>query len=167
MIITRESWAAGSTAVHAPTDGVCGEPAAIGPVDLTFAVGDNKTIIAHLTAAGVPAASVFNNDFSPAGRGNARLIAHHTAAAPMVDVVIARNYDDDGPRIDVPDFANGDQIAAEVRPGYWQVALRIEGTTVYGPTTLTLKPFTAYTAYAVGVFSDSFQYLVYANSGLR
>ena len=154
-------------AVHAPADGNCGGSAAIGPVDLTFADGDNKTIIAHLTEAGVPTASVFDNDFSPTGRGSARIIAHHTAAAPSVDVVVARNYFGGGPRIAVPDFTNGDQIAAEVRPGDWQVTLELGGTPVYGPTPLTLNPFTAYSVYAVGVFPDSFQYLVYANSGLK
>jgi hypothetical protein len=154
-------------AVHAPADGNCGNPAAIGPVDLTFADGDNKTIIAHLSEAGAPTASVFNNDFSPTGRGNARLLAHHTAAAPAVDVVVARDYFGGGPRISVPGFANGDQINTEIRPGDWQVTLELGGTPVYGPTMLTLKPFTAYSVYAVGVFPDSFQYLVYADGGLK
>jgi hypothetical protein len=154
-------------AVHAPSDGFCGGAAAIGPVDLAFADGDNKTIIAHLTEAGDPTASVFDNDFSPTGRGSARIIGHHTAAAPMVDVVVARNYFGGGPRIEVPGFANGDQIATEVRPGDWQVTLELGGTPVYGPTSLTLNPFTAYSVYAVGVFPGSFQYLVYANSGLK
>ena len=154
-------------AVHAPSDGACGGPAAIGPVDLTFAGGDNKTIIAHLTDGGAPTASVFDNDFSRTGRGNARLIAHHTAAAPAVDVVVARNYFSGGPRITVPGFANGNQIITEVRPGDWQLTLELGGVAVYGPTSLTLNPFTAYSIYAVGVFPDSFQYLVYANSGLK
>jgi len=154
-------------AVHAPADGMCGGAAAIGPVDLTFADGDNKTIIAHLTATGAPTANVFDNDFSPTGRGQARLIAHHTAAAPAVDVVVARDYFGGGPRISEPGSANGDQFATELRPGDWQVTLELGGAPVYGPTMLTLKPFTAYSVYAVGVFPNSFQYLVYANSGLR
>lgn len=154
-------------AVHAPSDGSCGEPAAIGPVALTFADGDNKTIIAHLTEAGAPTASVFTNDYSATGRGKARIIAHHTAAAPAVDVVIARNYNGGGPRITVPDFANGDQIKAEVRPGNTDVTLELGGTPVYGPTTLNLRPFTAYEIYAVGTFPSTFQYLVYPTSGLK
>lgn len=154
-------------AVHAPSDGACGGPAAIGPVALTFADGDNKTIIAHLTEAGAPTASVFANDFSPTGRGSARIIAHHTAAAPAVDVVVARDYYGGGPRIAVPGFANGDQIKAEIRPGDWTVTLELGGAPVYGPTMLTLKPFTAYSIYAVGVFPSSFQYLVYPTMGLK
>jgi hypothetical protein len=154
-------------AVHAPADGACGGAAAIGPVTLTFADGDNKTIIAHLSAMGAPTASVFDNNFSPTGRGNARLIAHHTAAAPAVDAVVARDYFGGGQRITAPGFTNGQQVAAELRPGDWQVTLELGGAPVYGPTTLTLKPFTAYSVYAVGVFPDSFQYLVYANSGLK
>lgn len=154
-------------AVHAPSDGACGQPAAIGPVTLSFADGDNKTIIAHLTEAGAPTASVFNNDYSPTGRGKARMVAHHTAAAPAVDVVIARDYYGGGRRMTVPGFSNGDQISAEVRPGDWQVTLELGGAPVYGPTTLTLKPFTAYEIYAVGTFPSTFQYLVYPTSGLK
>lgn len=156
-------------AVYAASDdGDCYGTPAIGPVTLTFADGDNKTIIAHLTEDGAPTASVFANDFMPTGRGNARLIAHHTAAAPAVDVVVARDYFGGGPRITVPGFANGDQIATEVRPGDWTVTLELDGTPVYGPTMLTLKPFTAYSIYAVGDFlGGSFQYLVYENSGLK
>jgi hypothetical protein len=155
-----------SIAVHVPSATPCGGAAAIGPVALTFADGDNKTIIAHLTAAGAPTASVFVNDFSPTGRGSARIIAHHTAAAPEVDVVVARNYYGGGPRIEVPGFANGDQIKTEVRPGDWDVTLELGGP-VYGPTVLTLKPFTAYSIYAVGVFPNSFTYLVYPTMGLK
>lgn len=155
-------------AVHAPSDGSCGGPAAIGPVTLSFADGDNKTIIAHLSEMGAPMASVFTNDFSPTPRGSARIIAHHTAAAPSVDVVVARDYYGGGQRITARDFANGDQIKAEVRPGDWQVALEVGGSAVYGPTPLTLKPFTAYSVYAVGDFGGgSFEYLVYANGGLK
>lgn len=156
-----------SIAVHAPSDGNCGQPAAIGPVSLTFANGDNKTIIAHLTEAGAPIASVFTNDYSPTGRGKARIVAHHTAAAPSVDVVVARDYYGGGPRITVPGFSNGEQIKAEVRPGDTQLTLELGGAPVYGPTTLTLKPFTAYDIYAVGTFPSTFQYLVYPTGGLK
>lgn len=156
-----------TVAVHAPSDGACGQPAAIGPVTLSFADGDNKTIIAHLTEAGAPTASVFTNDYSPTGRGKARIIAHHTAAAPAVDVVIARNYNGGGPRTTVPDFANGDQIVTEVRPGNTDVTLELGGAPVFGPTTLNLRPFTAYEIYAVGTFPSTFQYLVYSTSGLK
>jgi hypothetical protein len=156
-----------SIAVHLPSATPCGGVAAIGPVSLTFADGDNKTIIAHLTEGGAPTASVFDNDFSPTGRGNARIIAHHTAAAPEVDVVVARDYYGGGPRIAVPGFANGDQVKAELRPGDWDVTLEFGGAPVFGPTLLTLEPFTAYSIYAVGVFPDSFQYLVYPTMGLK
>jgi hypothetical protein len=154
-------------AVHAPADGACGGAAAIGPVTLSFANGDNKTIIAHLSEAGAPTASVFMNDFSATGRGSARILAHHTAAAPEVDVVLARNYNGGGPRINVPGFSNGEQIKAEVRPGDQQVTLELGGAPVFGPTTLNLKPFTATYVYAVGTFPSTFQYLVYTEAGLK
>jgi hypothetical protein len=149
--------------------------------------GANATIIAHRTADGSPgvgdlldlgiSASIFANDFTHTGRGKARIVAHHTALAPSVDVVISRDYYDMGaPSVTVPGFTNptadGDavlsQINAEFRPGDWDLALEVDGATVFGPDTLTLKPFTATYIYAVGdFFGETFQYLVYTEKGLK
>ncbi len=84
-----------------------------------------------------------------------------------MDVVLARDYYGGGPRISVPGFENGQQIKAEVRPGDWQVTLELGGAPVYGPTMLTLAPFTAYSIYAVGAYPSTFQYLVYPTMGLK
>jgi hypothetical protein len=149
--------------------------------------GANATIIAHRTSDGSPGAgdllglgitaSIFNNDFTSTRRGKGRIIAHHTALAPAVDVVVSRDYEDPGaPAVTVPGFSNptadGDallsQINAEFRPGEWDVALEVDGATVFGPDTIQLKPYTAIYIYAVGdFFVGTFQYLVYTEDGLK
>lgn len=141
--------------LHDPS-GQCGGGVAIGPVDLTFDAGKIYTVIAHLTADGAPTASLFTNDLGPTGRGMSRLIVHHTANAPAVDVTVARDPyappQAKAPKLFVGDFANGDQVMTEVRPGTWYVSLAPAGVpmTVVGPAAVELEPFTAYLIYAVG-----------------
>jgi hypothetical protein len=148
----------------ADPDNPCGNDPVIGPVSVPFAEGENATVIAHLTADGAITASKFENDFSPMGRGQARLIAHHTAYAPAVNVDVRRDGAMDG--LVIPGFANGDQAVADVRPGKWLVslfpALTAElNTPVFGPVPVGLRPFTIYLVYAVGsVDSGSFTLLV-------
>ena len=72
----------------------CSGLTAIGPAVVPFAAGETATLIAHLTEAGSPTASKFVNDVSKTGAGRARLVAHHTAAAPAVDVVVSRDIYD-------------------------------------------------------------------------
>lgn len=152
-----------------------------------LAAGANSTIIAHRTSDGSPGAgdqldlgvtaSLVGNDFTATSRGKARLIAQHTALAPAVDVVVSRDYSNpQAPNVTVPGFTNPSadcdaclsQINAEFRPGNWDVALELDGATVFGPDTLKLKPFNALYVYAVGdFFTGSFQYLVFAEDGLK
>lgn len=135
----------------------CNGPFALGPVDLTFASGASYSVVAHLTEAGDPTASVFTNDLSGTDRGRGRVILHHTAAAPEVTVKVARDWDDMwSPTAMIPNFANGDQETAQLRPGDWQAGLLVGADTVFGPATLQFRPFTTYLYYAVGVFPDTF-----------
>jgi hypothetical protein len=145
--------------------------------------GLNATIVAHRTFDGSPGAgdqlglgvtaSPFLNDFTPTGRGKARVIANHAALAPTVDVAVSRDYPTDVSVI--PGLTNPtspaemvmSQIKAELRPGEWDVALEIDGATVFGPDTLRLKPYTATYIYAVGTFPDTFRYLVFVEDGLK
>jgi hypothetical protein len=165
----------------------CSGAAVISLENVPLAAGANSTIIAHRTADGSTGAgdllelgitaSLFSNDFSSTARGKARLIAHHTALAPTVEVAVSRDYfAPRAPGVTVPGFSNptsdGDvvlsQINAEFRPGDWDVALEVDGANVFGPDTLTLNPFTAYYVYAVGdFFTGSFQYLIYSEEGLK
>jgi hypothetical protein len=165
----------------------CDGTAVISLAGVMLPAGANATIIAHRTADGSSGAgdllglgvtaSIFNNDFTYTGRGKARIIAQHTALAPAVDVVVSRDHEDPGaPGVTVPGFSNptteGDavlsQINAEFRPGDWDVALEVDGATVFGPDTIRLKPYSATYIYAVGdFFGGTFQYLVYTEDGLK
>jgi hypothetical protein len=130
----------------------------------------NYSLVAHLDEMGAPTASAFVNNVDPTGRGKSRLIAHHTAAAPAVDVTISREPDGTGPSLFVEDFINGDQVEAEVRPGEWWVAIAPADSEmpVFGPLMVELKPYTAYLVYAVGsVETGSFTLLVEPIAGLK
>lgn len=138
----------------------CGNAAVI-EADVSFAGNEDASVVAHLTEDGMPTASKFTNDTSRTAPGKARLIAHHTAAAPTVDVWVARGMR--GPALTVQDFSNGDQAAAQVRPGAWNVAIAPAGFSqpVFGPVSVELQPFTTYLVYAVGsVDTGSFTLLV-------
>jgi hypothetical protein len=154
----------------AAADGTCGN-IILGPLALTFEAGKSYSAVAYLMEDGTPTAGLFENDISPTARGAQRIIAHHTAQAPEVDVVISRDYYSNGnpPTAVIPGFANGVQAQGEFRPGDWDLALEVGGDTVFGPATLyDLKPFTAYLAYAVGVFgTDSFSILIQPVPGLK
>jgi hypothetical protein len=165
----------------------CSGAAVIELTGVELAGGANQTIIAHRTADGSTGngdllglgitASLFDNDFSATGRGKARILAHHTAKAPTVDVVITRDYDSPrAPNVTVPGFTNPtaggevlSQIKEEFRPGEWDVALEVDGGTAFGPDLLKLKPYTATYVYAVGNFGEpfTFQYLIYTEKGLK
>lgn len=126
-----------------------------------LAAGRTYALVAHLTAAAAPMLSGFEIDLSKPAPGQGRFILHHTAAAPAVDVSVFRG-DGNGkaPSVTVPGFANGDQVPAEFRPGDWSASLSVGGAVVFGPTMLNLKPRTAQLIFAVGVFPDSFTYIV-------
>jgi len=146
----------------------CGNDAVIS-ADVELMGGMDYSIVAFLTENGEPTAGLFMNDLSATGRGMARLIAHHTAAAPEVDIAIRRDGPD-SPGLDVTDFLNGDQAAAEVRPGEWEVSIAPAGIEmpVFGPIVVDLEPFTAYLIYAVGsVDTGSFTLLLEPVGGLK
>jgi hypothetical protein len=127
-------------------------------------VGDdtNASVIAHLDEAGAPTLSVFVNDVSQIGAGDARVTVRHTAAAPTVDILA-----DGSPLIE--GLSNPDEAGADVPAGTYSVAVAPEGTTdaVLGPTDLTLDAGTAYFVYAIGsAEEESLDLLVQTVSGL-
>jgi hypothetical protein len=149
-------------------DEPCGnEPVIEATVELMGGV--NYSIVAYLDDGGSPTAGLFENDVTPTGRGKARLIVQHTANAPAVDISVRR----DGPRspgLDIYDFMNGDQAAAEVRPGEWDVAIAPAGSDmpVFGPVTVELNPYAAYLVFAVGSLdTGSFTLLLERIGGLK
>jgi hypothetical protein len=149
-------------AIYAGAGGSCAGAPALGPVTLTFDATKSYSVVAHLDAIGGPTASVFENDLSALAPGKTRVIAHHTAFAPAVDVTVARDFYSKGrsPRAVIEDFENGEQSpSVEVQPGDWQVAIAPAGdaTPVFGPLTVTLEPFRTYLVYAIGsIFDGSF-----------
>jgi hypothetical protein len=147
----------------------CTGAAAVTASNVPFAANENATVIAHLDADGNPTASKFENDLSPLRPGKSRLIVQHTAWAPAVDVRVRRGGPN-SPGLVVPDFANGDQAAADVRPGTWLVSIAPAGErdAVFGPKPVTLQPYTAYLIYAVGSLkNNTFTLLVKPVTGLH
>jgi hypothetical protein len=70
--------------------------------------GANKSVVAHLSATGAPMLSVYRNDVSDSGAGNARVTVRHNAAVGPVNVrangalVIAGLANPDEAKLDVP-----------------------------------------------------------------
>jgi hypothetical protein len=147
----------------ADPDNPCGNDLVIA-ANVPFASGENATVIAHLLEGGEPTASKFVDNVDPTGRGAARLIAHHTAKAPMVNLEVRRDGPN-SPSFVVPNFANGAQAEAKVRPGEWFVSLYDpmplgSSNPVFGPVVVELRSFTVYLVDAVGsIDTGSFTYL--------
>ncbi len=133
--------------------------------------GAASAIIAHLTGDGSPGAgdvlavgitgSKFDLDLSGTTPGKGRLIAHHTAQAPTVDVDIWRGNRIRGV-IEVEDFMPGEQEQADLRAGNWRLRLRVAetSTVAFGPTKVRLKPYNAMVVFAVGTaLTDSFEFI--------
>ena len=113
--------------------------------------GENVTAVAFLDEMCEPTAAKFENDFSRTEPGKARVMLHHTACAPAIDIMVQR--DEDAPiEYVVEDLANGDQVVAQVRPGEWLVTATeaSTGTPVGVPVWVQVKPFMTYRVYAVG-----------------
>ncbi len=150
-------------------DTPCSNDAVIS-ASITLEAGKTYTVIAHLSAASAPTASLFENDLSATEPGKARVIVHHTAAAPAVDITVQRDAEDPkSPKLTIENFANGDQAAAEVRPGEWDVSIAPAGTStpVFGPAAVELKPFTGYLIYAVGTPGSTFTLITKPIKGLK
>jgi len=130
-----------------------------------FLADENVTVIAYLDETGNPTAGKFDNDFSRTDPGTARILLHHTAAAPVVDVAVDRDMDATFAAA-IEDFANGDQVVTSLRPGEWYVWLAPAGSPdpVFGPEPAKFKPFTAYRVFAVGsIAAGNFQLLAFAD----
>lgn len=106
----------------------------IGPVSLKFVKGANYTIVAHLTAAGAPTASLFRNDTSASPKGQGRLIVRHTAAAPAVDILA-------NGATAVSGLVNPNQAALNLPAGTYSAAVALAGTTapVIGPANVKVS----------------------------
>lgn len=130
----------------------CGNAPVIGPVTVPFAAGQRYSVVAHLTASGGITAGVF--PFSTIDRrGQSRVVAHHTAAAPAVDIGISRPSGSGA--ILLEDVTNGVFAPIDVRAGAWKgfIAPANTSTPVF-EAAMTLKPRTTYLVFAVGSLTN-------------
>ena len=136
----------------------CSGAVAVPSTPFPLSLGQTATIIAHLTGGGAPTASAFDNDVRELD-DEARVSVHHTAAAGPVDVSLRRIKSRKS--ITIEDLANGEQVAAEVRPGRYRVAISPAGsaTPVFGPARIRLGEEVASFFYAVGTPGTTFDVL--------
>ena len=99
------------------SDGACGGTVAVSVAGVAFAEGEDATVIAHLDEGGSPVASKFTNDTSEIGGRRARVIAHHTAAAPAVDITLRNLLGHRAVRLE--GVTNGQSGGGEVRRGLY------------------------------------------------
>lgn len=132
----------------------------------------NISIVAHLDAEGAPTASLFSNDVSATGQGMARLIAHHVAAAPTVDLLVPSGIPGGSPALLVPSVSNlpgANQAAAEIPATSSLISiLPPGGNEALFFRGVSLKPGVTYTAYAVGSLTNgTFTVIVDQIGGLK
>jgi hypothetical protein len=141
--------------------------------DVPFEANEKCTVIAHLTEDGGITASKFTHDLSGIKRNKARILMHHTAYAPSVDIMwtpLVRNI---STRMNQKDeFEHGDKYQIEVRPfpnDSWRMSLGPRGT---GITIFTqdfqFEDFTAYGMFAVGsVANGTFRFILNIIPGVK
>jgi hypothetical protein len=145
------------TIAISPSDGRCTNAPALGPVVIPFAAGETAAVAAHLTAGGSPTAGKYAVDLTSAGPGSARVNVFHLAAAPTVDLVVARAFRrGNAPETQVTGIANAAGLSTPLRAGQWDVALLPTGgsTPAFGPVNVQVLPKTAYLVFAVGSLAD-------------
>jgi hypothetical protein len=107
--------------------------------------GDNLSAVAHLDAGGKPTFSLFDNDTSDPGSGNARVVVRHLAAAPAVDIQA-------GGSPVIQSLANPNEATLVVPAGTYPIGVAPAGSPspVFGPVPLTFGAGTTTVVYAVG-----------------
>ena len=114
--------------------------------ELSVKAGVSKSLVAHLTAAGEPATSVYYNNTTKAGRTIAQVTVRHDAAAPPVDVYV-------NGAVAIRNLTNPAQAAARIPADAYTVKVTAAGSpsvVVVPNTPLTLKAKTNTIVYAVG-----------------
>jgi hypothetical protein len=112
---------------------------------LLLTPGANLSAVAHLTEGGSPAFSLFRNNVSDPGKGNARVTVRHLAAAPPVDILA-------GGSPVIPGLTNPNEASIVVPGGTYPIAVAPAGSTtpVFGPVNLTFDAGSTTIVYAVG-----------------
>jgi hypothetical protein len=149
-------------AIFADGEGPGGTPAIEAP-GVEVPAGANATIVAHLSEAGDPTATVFVNDISQLEAGTARVTARHVAAAPAVDVRV------DGTPV-FEGLTNPNEASADVGAGTISADVVLAGTdtVALGPADLDLAEGTSTIVYAWGsAEAENLQLAVQTIDGLH
>lgn len=126
------------------------------PASATVMAGKSYSVVAHLLEGGAPTVSAFGIDLA-ATPGSARVIAHHTANAPAVDITLARNNSPKSPSATLAGVTNGAQASPVFQAGNWQLTIAAAGGSpvVVDAAPLQFRPFKAYLVFAVGSLTNS------------
>jgi hypothetical protein len=124
-------------------------------LDRSFFLGPGEVanIVAHLNTAGLPNLQKFSNFVNRPARGQARLIVHHVANAPAVDITLRRGGQT---IVQINDLENAEvvysQPTADLLARNYNLRIFPAGTNtpVYGPVLLQLVPRQVYLVFAVG-----------------
>lgn len=138
--------------------GDCGGATAVSASGVNFMAGNTYIAVAHLDATGAPTISPFTLDTTTRANGVARVLAHHTAWAPPVDIAVERDSDSGAPRVELMGVANGQQGGGDLRPGDWYLTISASGAPdvkVVDNATVSFQPFKAYLVLAVGSLQNS------------
>ncbi len=115
---------------------------------VTVPANANITVVAHLSASGMPMLTAFANDTSPSAKG-ARLTVRHVAAAPAVDVRANTS-------VVFSDLVNPNQAMTDIAPMTVSADVVLHGTSTVaiGPATLPIKAGMNTIVYAWGSAAD-------------
>ena len=138
--------------------GNCGGGTAVSASGVTLMAGMTYIAVAHLDATGAPKISAFALDAKTRANGVARVLAHHTAWAPAVDITLERESDPGAPRVELMGVSNGQQGGGDIRPGDWYLTISASGAPnvkVVDNAMVSFEPFKAYLVLAVGSLQNS------------
>lgn len=134
-----------------PSTGSCSGTPALGPATIPLAANTTTAIVAHLTAAGAPTVAVAEVDVRRGGPGFARVNVFHLAAAPAVDIELARAWGRSPLTAEIPNVANGQDASTTLRAGNYDVAIvPAGGSTPVAVFPAQVLPNRAYGVFAVG-----------------
>jgi hypothetical protein len=145
-------------AVHFPATGACTSAAVIGPADIPLFAGENATLLAHLTGTGALTASKFVNDLRQTAASRARVMVHHTANAPAVDVYLTTQFGNAlATRGLATSVVNGETATLPVAGQNTQLAIAAAGQSAaaFGPVGLGLQANRLYLLYVVGSLANN------------
>lgn len=122
--------------------------------------GDDVTVVAHLNELRDPTLTAFTNDNSPLALPGSRVVFHHTADAPALDVVLTKSGT---PPVTLSNIVGGQQVTTAIGPGVYQLEVVLAGTltNLFGPLNITLQNGYRYNVFAIGeALTPSFDLLV-------